>query len=203
MDQQLHWERVYQQKALTESSWYEANPAMSLELIRQQQLPSGASIIDIGGGDAVLAAHLLDSGCRDISVLDISPSAIARAKKRLGSAAEKIRWIVSDILSFRPERSYQCWHDRATFHFLTTDEEVRRYLDTVTAALLPGGTLIIGTFSENGPPSCSGLPVRRYTAEEMKSLFAGHFTMLSHLITQHYTPAGQKQEFLFCVFKKN
>jgi len=146
MERKNHWETVYETKQPNEVSWTQENPKTSIDFIRETQLEKSAKIIDIGGGDSKLVDYLLEEGYENISVLDISANALERAKKRLGKNAEKVTWIVSDITEFKPEVTYDIWHDRATFHFLTTSEQIKKYAEITQKWI--NGFLIIGTFSE-------------------------------------------------------
>ena len=203
MNKKGHWENVYSTKQLNEVSWYQPNPSVSLQFVNELGISPNNSIIDIGGGDSLLVDHLLDAGFTDITVLDISEAAIERAKKRLGARAEQVHWIVSDITDFRPERSYDFWHDRATFHFLTTDSEIQTYLAISQDALVSGGKLMIGTFAENGPEKCSGLPVKQYSEESMSQTIRRWFEKIKCIHTDHITPFNTIQHFLFCSFNKS
>jgi len=198
---QTHWETIYQTKQPNEVSWTQVIPEMSLNLIKQLNLPKDAEIIDVGGGDSKLVDFLIDQGYTRVSVLDISQAAIDRAKIRLGEKANQVTWIVSDILDFKPNKKYHVWHDRAAFHFQTEDEQINRYLNLVQDAV--SGNLIIGTFSNEGPTRCSGLPIQQYNEESMHARFAAHhFTPLPCQRDNHITPSGGSQNFVFCVFEK-
>ena len=197
-----HWNEVYEQKQITEVSWYEPMPETSLSFITECKLEKDAAIIDIGGGDSFLADFLLAREFTDITVLDISEKAIERAKQRLGERAEGIKWIVADASEFTPERKYDLWHDRAAFHFLTEEEEVQSYLKNLNEAVKPGGFVIMACFSENGPDKCSGLEVKQYSIDSMQQLFAGSFSTMSCKNVEHHTPAGVVQNFTFCSFRK-
>lgn len=175
MRRKEHWEKVYSTKKLQEVSWYQPNPKASLDFIAGFNLPKDASIIDIGGGDSFLTDRLLESGFTNITVLDISEAAINRAKQRLGNKADMIKWIVSDITEFAPTDSYDFWHDRATFNFLTTTEEIEKYISIAAKAVKENGKMLIGTFSENGPEQCSGLQVKQYGEETLVSLIGKWF----------------------------
>lgn len=195
-----HWENVYSTKTPEEVSWTQKVPTTSLSFIDSCNVALDAKIIDIGGGDSLLVDHLLDKGFQDVTVLDISAHAINRAKKRLGDLAEKVTWIVSDILDFNPSETYDIWHDRATFHFLTTTEAIAYYKTLCSNAI--NNHLILGTFSENGPLKCSGLPITQYSEKSMVATFKHDFD-LSHCTTEnHTTPFNTTQHFLFCSFKK-
>lgn len=198
----LHWETVYETRTFETASWYERVPQTSLQLINESGAGKDAHLIDVGGGDSYLAATLLDTGHRHIAVLDISEQALQRAQKRLGAAAGKISWIVSDITTFTPETRYSVWHDRAVFHFLNTAAERDAYKRAAAAAVVPGGTLIIGTFSVAGPHKCSGLEVQQYSEESLAAEFEDSFIREKCFRINHITPSGNIQEFVFCSFKR-
>ncbi|MFC2129312.1 class I SAM-dependent methyltransferase [Bacteroidota bacterium] len=201
-DRTAHWENIYKTKQLTDVGWYQQKPETSLEFIKQLEIPLNASIIDIGGGDSFLVDHLLDLGYSDITVLDISGAAIERAKKRLKNNADKIEWITADVVQFKPEREYDFWHDRAAFHFLTEEEDVNKYISTLSSFLKPGGHLTIGTFSESGPAKCSGIDIKQYSEITMSSLLERFFVKLKCINIDHATPSNTIQNFLFCSFSK-
>ena len=195
-----HWETVYETKQPNEVSWTQENPKTSLDFIRETHLDKTAKIIDIGGGDSKLVDFLLQEGYKNISVLDISANALERAKKRLGKNAGKVTWIVSDITEFKPETAYDIWHDRATFHFLTTKEQIKKYTEITQKWV--NGFLIIGTFSENGPKKCSGLDITQYSEVEIEKQFSDGFKKLKCITIDHLTPFETKQNFIFCAFEK-
>lgn len=197
-----HWDEVYQSKKATEVSWYEPLPETSLDLISNCQLDKDAAIIDIGGGDSFLAEYLIAKGFTDITVLDISEKALERAKERLGEKASGIQWIVADAAEFVPERKYDLWHDRAAFHFLTEEPQIRHYVETVKNAVKSGGFVIMGTFSENGPTKCSGLEIKQYSIVQLQDLFSEAFVAISCKNLDHNTPSGGTQNFTFCSFQK-
>ena len=196
-----HWETVYQTKQANEVSWTQEVPQTSLDFILSFNLPKSARIIDIGGGDSKLVDFLLDEGYENLTVLDISATALEKAKKRLGERAEKVNWIVADITDFRPDKTYDIWHDRAAFHFLTEDEQTEKYLNIVHAAVT--GFLLIGTFSEDGPKKCSGLEIKQYSGTSLENLFKRDFTKIACKKEDHITPFNTKQNFTFCSFKRN
>ncbi len=202
MNTKQHWEKVYQSKKLNEVSWYQPTPQTSLDFIATLVIPKNAAIIDVGGGDSFLAERLIELGYSDITVLDISSEAIDRARARLGKKAGLVHWIVNDITAFVPDRKYDCWHDRAVFHFLTTEEQVKNYLAVAGNALTEEGKMIIGTFSEEGPLSCSGLPVKRYSEESLTASIRKWFRKIKCVYTDHLTPFKTIQHFLFCSFQK-
>jgi len=192
---------VYETKQPCEVSWTQENPKTSLDFIRKTNLGKSAKIIDIGGGDSKLVDFLLEEGYKNITVLDISAKALERAQKRLGKNAEKVNWIVSDITEFKPEVPYDIWHDRATFHFLTTTEQVKTYVEITEKWV--SNFLIIGTFSENGPKKCSGLDIKQYSEMELENQFSNRFKKLECITEDHVTPFETKQNFTFCSFKKS
>jgi len=194
-----HWEKVYESKGPDQVSWTQQVPAASLELIRKAGLPASARIIDIGAGDSRLVDYLLEDGFSDITVLDISGNALKKARQRLGSRAEGVRWVESDVLGFRPEGAYDLWHDRAAFHFLSSEDEIVRYAQIVGAAA--PAYLVIGTFSDKGPEKCSGLRVHRYDEASLFRVFEKTFEKIRCFTIDHVTPANARQNFLFCLFR--
>lgn len=196
-----HWETVYTTKQPNEVSWTQEIPQTSLDFIHSFNLSKSASIIDIGGGDSKLADFLLDEGYENITVLDISATALEKAKVRLGARAQKVTWVVSDINDFTPATTYDIWHDRAAFHFLTTEQQIATYLNIVKNNVT--GFLVIGTFSEIGPKKCSGLDIRQYSATSLERMFKDDFTKLICKTEDHITPFNTAQNFTFCSFKRN
>ena len=201
-DRKNHWETIYQTKEFNDVSWYQPTPETSLEFITQFNLPKTAKIIDIGGGDSFLVDYLLDLGYQDISVLDISASAIEKAKLRLGEKSNKVKWIVTDITLFKPTEQYDFWHDRAAFHFLTTETDISTYLDTSRDAIRSTGIMIIGTFSEQGPKKCSGIEIKQYSESSMTERLKNIFEKINCITIDHKTPFDTIQNFVFCSFKK-
>jgi ubiquinone/menaquinone biosynthesis C-methylase UbiE len=201
-DKKKHWETIYQNKNVNEVSWYQPTPTTSLDFVEQCNLSKSAKIIDIGGGDSFFVDHLLDLGYTNITVLDISNQAIEKAKQRLGDKAEKVDWIVADASNFQPSNSYDFWHDRAAFHFLTKDSEIENYLNTVKAHVEPGGYLIMGTFSKEGPFKCSGIEIKQYSEQSMTDRFVGDFEKIKCVNVEHKTPFDTLQNFLFCSFRR-
>lgn len=195
-----HWEKVYSTKQSNEVSWTQEIPKTSLDFFHSFNLPKSAKIIDIGGGDSNLVDYLLNEGYENISVLDISETAINKAKQRLGEKAVNVNWIVSDVTEFIPVSNYDCWHDRATFHFLTSPEDMKTYLETARKAV--NGYMVIGTFSDKGPKKCSMLDVHQYTEEELQQQLSDGFIKLKCLTEDHKTPFNTIQNFLFCSFKR-
>ena len=199
MDAKTHWEKVYAIKAPDAVSWYRPHLETSLALIEGAAKSRSTSIIDIGGGESTLVDDLLARGYTALTVLDVSPTAIEVTKKRLGKAAEKVRWLSGDILEIEMEpHVYDLWHDRAVFHFLTTPERRLAYVRQVTRAVKPGGHVIVSTFGPEGPIKCSGLEVMRYDAESLHGEFGGHFRLVENCKELHQTPFGTTQQFLYC-----
>jgi len=199
-DYKDHWEKVYKTKTPNEVSWTQLHPKTSIELIKSFNLPKTCSIIDIGGGDSLLVDFLLEDGFQNITVLDISNEAISRAKKRLGEKANKVSWIVSNITEFEPEKTYDIWHDRATFHFLNKDDQIKKYVNLVNESV--NKNFVIGTFSIDGPLKCSGMKIVQYTEIKMVDLFSNHFKKLNSFKEDHITPFNTIQNFIFCSFIK-
>jgi 2-polyprenyl-3-methyl-5-hydroxy-6-metoxy-1,4-benzoquinol methylase len=194
-----HWENIYAIKAPEAVSWYRAHLETSLALIERATEARSASIIDIGGGESTLIDDLLLRGYENLTVLDVSETAIDVTKKRLGARAEQVRWLVADIteVEFKP-LAYDLWHDRAVFHFLTTPERRVAYVRQVACAVKPGGHVIVSTFGPEGPQECSGLDVMRYDAESLHGEFGGHFRLIESSKELHQTPFGTTQQFLYC-----
>jgi len=199
-DSKQHWENVYRTKQANEVSWTQVVPETSLSFIRSFNLPKDTAIIDIGGGDSRLVDFLLEEGYSDISVLDISAAALDKAKARLGNRAAKVKWIVADITEFKPETRYAVWHDRAVFHFLTTDEQIDSYLNTAKNAVTR--YLVIGTFSEDGPQICSGLDIKKYSEASLEQQFIDGFKKIACIVEDHVTPFNTVQNFVFCSFRR-
>ena len=198
---QNHWDTVYKTKNPDQVSWTQKVPKTSLDFIHSFGLSKAAKIIDIGGGDSRLVDYLLAEGFENITVLDISTNALEKAKERLGEKALNVKWVVSDITEFHPETTYDVWHDRATFHFLTTHEQVSKYIAIAEKAVT--GYLTIGTFSNNGPEKCSGLPIKQYNEENLSAELKKGFDKIRCITEDHITPFDTKQNFLFCSFKKH
>ena len=197
-----HWENVFATKDETEVSWFQLYPKTSMEFLELFQLPVTANIIDIGGGDSHLVDALLDKGYQNIWVLDISANALEKAMQRLGEKAKQVHWIVSDVTEFIPPVQFDFWHDRAAFHFLTTEEAVNQYVSIAERGIKENGYLVLGTFSENGPTKCSGLEIQQYNETSMSKRFEVAFKRIKCITENHTTPFNTIQNFLFCSFKK-
>jgi 2-polyprenyl-3-methyl-5-hydroxy-6-metoxy-1,4-benzoquinol methylase len=185
-----HWERVHQTADLTQVSWVEPTPAVSLRLIETSGLPRGATILDVGGGISTLVDHLLAAGY-EISVIDVSTTALRESQRRLGPDAERVEWIEADVTRFESARTWNVWHDRAVLHFLADEQDLAAYRRALRRAIDVGGYAVIATFGPDGPTRCSGLDVRRYSVES-----------LAALLHDHRTPGGAVQQFLYCRFRR-
>lgn len=197
-----HWNDIYNTKAETEVSWFQSYPKTSMEFVDLFHLPLDANIIDIGGGDSHFVDALLDKGYKNVWVLDISGKAIERAKKRLGERASKVQWVVSDVIDFESPVQFDLWHDRAAFHFLTSEEKIYKYVSIAEDAIKKDGNLVLGTFSENGPKKCSGLEIKQYSEASMSARFEIGFDRIKCFSEDHITPFNTVQNFLFCSFRK-
>lgn len=197
-----HWENVYIQKKPLEVSWYQVEPAVSLEYVASTEIDYAAKIIDVGGGASVLVDKLLNQGFQNVTVLDISSRAMHYVQKRLGRRAENVSWIEADVTEFEPSCQYDFWHDRAVFHFLTDAEDRTRYVQRLKQAVKQGGYVVIAAFAIDGPVKCSGLDVERYNPEKMKNELCDSFALVSNTDEVHITPWGKEQSFIYCYFKK-
>lgn len=203
MHAKKHWEKIYSTKATNKVSWFQARAERSLKLIRNAKVPATASIIDVGGGASILVDELLADGYQNVTVLDISGEALSAAKTRLRDRQSEVQWLEADILDTQlPDQAYDLWHDRAVFHFLTTPDERHAYVRTVIRSVKQGGLIIIATFAEDGPTTCSGLPVMRYSVEELHAELGDSFLLLGHERELHRTPTGNEQSFIYCLFRK-
>jgi 2-polyprenyl-3-methyl-5-hydroxy-6-metoxy-1,4-benzoquinol methylase len=200
MDVKTHWEKIYGTKAPDAVSWYRPHLEISLELIQRAAPGRSASIIDVGGGESTLVDDLLAQGYQNITVLDVSETAIEATRKRLGAVSAQVHWLVADITEAHLEPgAYDVWHDRAVFHFLTAPEARAAYVRQVAKAVKPGGYVIVSTFGPEGPTKCSGLDVVRYDAESLHQEFGVHFRLLDSSQELHRTPFGTTQQFLYCL----
>lgn len=210
-NRQAHWERVYSEKQSTEVSWFQQRPHQSLELIKATGVNTSARIIDIGGGASTLVDYLLDAGYKNLSVLDISQSAIEQAKSRIDNnvnmRSSMVNWIAQDVtkLDISLQASgipFDVWHDRAVLHFLTDEADRAHYVQAMLRTLKPGGHAIIATFNLDGPDKCSGLEVVRYSPETMSAVLGENFELTETRIEEHKTPGGASQNFVYCRFKR-
>lgn len=200
-ERQTHWQKVYTTKRETEVSWFEENPAPSLELIALVGAGRRSAIIDIGGGASRVVDGLIVRGFEDVTVLDVSAAALKVAKARLGEKAEQVHWLVADVTAWEPARAYDVWHDRATFHFLTDAADQAAYVARLRRALRAGGYAIIGAFAPDGPEMCSGLPVARHDAESVGKALGPGFVLVDTRRHDHLTPWGATQHFQFSTFR--
>jgi trans-aconitate methyltransferase len=203
IDRRAHWDNVYATKDERSVSWFQENPAISLDLIHAAGAARSAAICDIGGGASRLVDALVGEGFQDITVLDISAKALAIARARLACAGERVRWIAADVTTWRPERPFDLWHDRAVFHFLTDAGDRAAYAERVAQAVKPGGHVIIGAFAPDGPERCSGLPVMRHDAASIGAVLGPSFTLLESRRDDHRTPGGAVQHFHFSRFRRS
>ena len=199
MDVKSHWEKIYTTKTPEAVSWYRAHLETSLALVERAAESRSAAIIGIGGGESTLVDDLLLRGYRNVTLLDVSQTAIEVTKKRLGPAAEEVGWLVGDVTEIElAPRAYDLWHDRAVFHFLTAPERRIAYVRQVARAVKPGGHVVVSTFGPEGPAKCSGLDVMRYDAESLHDEFGGQFRLVESSKELHETPFGTTQQFLYC-----
>jgi 2-polyprenyl-3-methyl-5-hydroxy-6-metoxy-1,4-benzoquinol methylase len=197
-----HWEDVWTRKKSNEVSWYQENPKTSIDLILSTRLSKDSKIIDVGGGDSNLVGKLFELGFTNITVLDISAKALEMAKERLGKKAEMVKWLEGDIRQFDTNDRYDIWHDRALLHFLTSEEDLKNYVELTRKHVKEGGYLVLSTFSTKGPMMCSGLDTRQYSEESMKKLFSNGFEHIKSFEEEHITPFGKGQIFTYNVFRK-
>jgi SAM-dependent methyltransferase len=202
LERQNHWQNVYQTKGERDVSWFQEVPAISLDLIRATGVGPDAPIIDIGGGASRLVDVLVREGFRSLSVLDISEKALATSRERLGPSAKNVGWIVADVTAWRPDKTYDVWHDRAAFHFLTEPPDRAAYAECVQNAVRPGGHIIIGTFAPDGPERCSGLPVLRHDSTSIGEVLGPSFKLIESRRHDHQTPGGSIQRFQFSRFQR-
>jgi len=199
MNAEAHWESIYLTKAPDAVSWYRPHLEVSLSLIERAARNRSAAIIDVGGGESTMVDDLIRRGFSDLTVLDISLTALEATKKRLGQAGDRVRWLAADITSVPlPEHSFDIWHDRAVFHFLTAAEDRAAYVRNVLHAMRPGGFVIVSTFGPEGPTRCSGLDLVRYDSENLHAQFGAHFRLIDSSKELHYTPSCAAQQFLYC-----
>ena len=195
-----HWEHIYKTKKIDGVSWYQETPYESIELIQKFSTSNSDTIIDIGCGKGFLADNLLKLNYENITLVDISLNALKEVKERLNN--ESLNFIETDVLNLKLEQTFDIWHDRAVFHFITEKEGVEKYISLCNKYISKGGKLIIGTFAEDGPLKCSGLEIKRYSISNLKELFKENFEFIEGFKKLHSTPFDTQQSFTFCVFKK-
>ena len=193
-----HWDEVYRTKATDQVSWFQRDPEVSLRLL--STLPG--SVVDIGAGASTLADQLLEDGRTDLTLLDVSAAALDVTRRRLGPAVHTVTLVTADGLAWRPERTYDCWHDRAVFHFLVDPAHRTQYVQCAARVVELGGSVVLGTFAADGPTSCSGLPTARYDPHELAAVFASHFLLAHSEHEEHITPSGTQQHFTWVVLTR-
>jgi 2-polyprenyl-3-methyl-5-hydroxy-6-metoxy-1,4-benzoquinol methylase len=196
-----HWDAVWQSRPRHELGWYQTPPTRSFKLI-ERIAPPPASVVDIGGGASPLVAELLDRGYDDVTVVDISGTALRTAREQLGARAEQVTWAHADVLTHRFDRRFDVWHDRAVFHFLTDPTQRRHYIEALDHQLAAGGRIVVATFGPDGPTSCSGLPVERYGGERLAEMLGANYVADVVETEQHRTPGGVDQQFVYAVFRR-
>jgi SAM-dependent methyltransferase len=201
-DRTTHWDNVYATKGEAEVSWFQDSPAISLDMIRAASPNHHSPIIDIGGGASRLVDALLQDGYRDIAVLDLSANALEAARQRIGAAASAVDWIVADATMWLPQKTYDVWHDRAAFHFLTDPRDRAAYVERLRSAVVPGGHVIIATFALDGPEKCSGLPVQRHDSASLAAELGPEFELAETRSQTHHTPWRSTQAFQFSRFRR-
>jgi len=201
-DRRRHWDHVFEGRGLTGVSWYERSPRISLAMIDLAGTGATEPVLDVGGGASPLPGALLARGLADVTVLDVSEVALRSSRSVLGNTSNRIRWIHADVLDWSAERTYGLWHDRALFHFLVDPVDRERYVATARSAVRPGGHVVVGTFAEDGPATCSGLPVARYDAEALADAFGGDFARVASRRDQHLTPRGAVQAFTWITLRR-
>lgn len=202
MGKKDHWDTIYSQKAEVDLSWHQDDPSVSLELMQKAGLTPKSSVIDIGAGTSRVVDRLLALELRDISVLDLSESALATARGRLGDNGKKVSWIVADVTTWKTSRVFNIWHDRAVFHFLVDPADRVSYVDRLSSSLDLGGHAVIATFALDGPEQCSGLNVTRYSPDSLSEALGARFALVTHRFHLHRTPSGRPQSFQYGLFRK-
>lgn len=194
-----HWEEVYRTRRADQVSWYQASPVTSLALVEALGVGAATPVIDVGAGASTFVDALVARGFTDLSVLDVSATALDAARSRVGAVAP-VEWITADVLAWTPARAFGLWHDRAVLHFLVDEADRDAYLATLQTAV-PEGAVILATFAPDGPEACSGLPVRRYDGGELAELLEG-FEVVDVRRELHRTPWGAEQPFTFVAARR-
>lgn len=196
-----HWQQVYFSKAADEVSWYQREPEVSIRLIEKYSSPS-SHVIDVGAGESLLVDQLISRRYRELTVMDISSSALEHVKNRLGASADVVQLEIADVRHWQSSHMFDVWHDRAVFHFMNSEDDVASYVQALQASMVSGGIAIIGTFAEDGPTQCSGLDVRRYSAERLAAVFSDDFSLIETESEEHVTPWGAVQHFAWVVLRR-
>lgn len=202
MEPREHWRHVYAVKRPDEVSWFQGSPGPSLDALDRCGAGPDMSLIDVGAGASSLADVLLDRGWTDVTLVDISETALEASRLRLGPRASKVRWEAADIRDWRPDRAFDVWHDRAVFHFLTEPGDRAAYRNALIDGTHPGSHVILATFAPDGPDKCSGLPVRRYDAAALADELGAEFELVDDWRQTHVTPWGSEQSFQWCLFTR-
>jgi len=193
------WDQTYAERGATAVSWYEAGPRMSLEIVEELRVPVDQAVIDVGGGAAALASELVARGHMDVTVLEISATAITEAQKHSPAV---VKWLQADILTWRAERTYGLWHDRAVLHFFTEESERQAYRQSLDAGVADDGYVVLATFAPEGPDRCSGLPVRRYSAHDLQMFLGDEYVAVIERQDDHITPSGSVQPLTWNAFQR-
>lgn len=200
-ERRIRWEGIYHSKSPAELSWFQERPTLSMDMIAALGLGVDAAIVDVGGGASVLADHLLTAGFTNIAVLDVADQALAYARHRLAERSHSITWISADVTTWRPDRRYDLWHDRAVLHFLVDPADQAAYGQTLRAVLKPGGWAIIAGFAPGGPERCSGLPIVQHDADSLRMLLGNAFMLVEARDERHVTPRGVTQAFRYYLLR--
>lgn len=197
-----HWEGIYASKAETAVSWFQAEPRLSLELIAAVAPAGGGRIIDVGGGASLLVDRLLDRPFGKVAVLDIAEAALGKARSRLAGRAGRVEWIAADVTGAPELGTFDVWHDRAVFHFLTAAADRREYVELARRTVPAGGHLILATFALDGPETCSNLDIRRYDARSLAAELGAGFAPVREAREIHETPRGSPQPFFYGAYRR-
>jgi SAM-dependent methyltransferase len=195
-----HWTAIYGAEGPAQVSWYQSEPLLSLSLIDRSAVPP-ARVLDVGGGASYLVDQLVRRGY-ETGVLDISDEPLRLVRRRLGAEAQKVQWLVADVLKFRSRRPWDVWHDRAVFHFLVDKADRRAYRQALDRSTLPNSVAIVATFGPQGPNRCSGLPTMRYSPNELSSELGRRYELIETEWEDHRTPSGRTQQFIYCRFRR-
>lgn len=202
-DAATHWDDVYAAKRAEDVSWYQAEPDISLKLIRRSGVSLDAALIDVGGGASTLVDHLLKDGFADVTVLDIAAPALEQARGRLGPSADRVSWVVANVTDWRPTKRFRLWHDRAVLHFLTEPDHQAAYANTLRTAIEGDGWAIIAGFAPGGPAKCSGLPIVQHDGASLQRLLGDEFDLMETHGETHVTPWGAEQAFRYHLFRRS
>lgn len=199
---QDHWENIYKTRDHKQLGWYQNVPQISLTLLSQIKAKPSQSIIDVGCGASTLVDHLIELDYRDIVLVDLSNETLLAIKNRLGEHGDIPTYLCEDITQASFTKAFDIWHDRAVFHFLTEDKDRTNYMTTLNSNLSSSGRAIIGTFSLNGPTTCSGLPIMQYDEEKMRiELAKAELELIDSVTDIHTMPNGSDQEYLYFIIK--